>query len=209
MALYELRKNKDYEVSALLTVVTEDYGRVSMHGVREKLLELQAASLDLPLEKIFITKNSGGKEYEQSMKEALTRYKRSGVEAVAFGDIFLEDLKRYRLERLKEVGLEGVFPIWNRDSRGLAGTFIDLGFKAVITCVDSKVLDGKFSGRLFDRQFLSELPPGIDPCGENGEFHSFVYDGPIFNRPIPYKTGKTVLRDKRFYYSDLLTSGGC
>lgn len=206
MALYELQRSGAYEVITLLTVVTKDYGRISMHGVREELLELQAASLGLNLEKVFISKDSGNKEYELCMRETLMRYKKIGVEAVAFGDIFLEDLKRYREERLKEVGLEAVFPIWKRDSRELANTFIELGFKAIITCVDSKMLNGRFSGRLFDRQFLSELPSGVDPCGENGEFHSFVYDGPIFRKPIPCIVGETVLRDQRYYYTDILTS---
>ena len=207
MALYELLKDNAYEVVSLLTVVTKDYGRISMHGVREELLELQAASLGLNLEKVFIYKDSGNKEYELCMKEVLVRYKKMGVEAVAFGDIFLEDLKKYREERLKEAGMKGVFPIWKRESRELANTFIGMGFKAVITCVDSKMLDGRFSGRPFDTRFLSELPSGVDPCGENGEFHSFVHDGPIFKNPIPHKPGLTVLRDKRYYYTDILTSG--
>jgi len=206
MALYELLKNKTCKIVSLLTVVTKDYGRISMHGVREELLELQAASLGLNLEKVFISKDSENKEYELLMKEVLSRYKKMGVEAVAFGDIFLEDLKKYRGERLQEAGMKGLFPIWKRDSRELADTFIDLGFKAVITCVDSKMLDGRFSGRLFDRQFLSELPVGVDPCGENGEFHSFVFDGPIFKKPIPCSMGKTALRDERYYYTDILTS---
>ncbi len=207
MALHELMKNADCEIASLLTVVTKDYGRISMHGVREELLDLQAASIGLPLEKIFITKRSGNEEYESLMREALVRRKKDGVNAVAFGDIFLEDLKKYREDRLREVGLEAVFPIWKRDTRELAGSFIEAGFKAIITCVDTKALDKKFSGRLFDRQFLLELPANVDPCGENGEFHSFVYDGPIFNGPIPYKTGEKVLREERFYYTDILTSG--
>lgn len=207
MALHELLKGRAYEVVALFTVVTKDYGRISMHGVREELLELQAAALGLPLEKVYINKSSDNKEYEFRMKDVLMRYKKLGIEAVAFGDIFLEDLKKYREERLKEVGLEGIFPIWKRDTRELAGAFVDLGFKAVITCVDSKVLDKRFSGRLFDRQFLSDLPSSVDPCGENGEFHSFVYDGPIFDNPIRYKIGEKILREQRFYYTDIYSPG--
>ena len=206
MALYELQKSGIFDIVSLLTVMTKDYGRISMHGVREELLDLQAAALGLDLEKNYITKNSDHKEYELCMKETLIRYKSQGVEAVAFGDIFLEDLKRYREEHLREVGMRGIFPIWKRDTKELANTFIDLGFKSVITCIDSKVLDMRFSGRLFDRQFLSELPSGVDPCGENGEFHSFVYDGPIFKNPVPYSPGETILREERFYYSELLTS---
>jgi len=207
MALYELGKDRSCEISALLTVVTKDYGRISMHGVREELLELQAEKLCLRLEKVYIAKDSGNEEYEARMREVLMRYKNTGVEAVAFGDIFLEDLRKYREERLKEIGLEAVFPIWKRDTWKLANDFIDLGFRAVITCVDSKILGRRFSGRLFDRQFLSELPAGVDPCGENGEFHSFVYDGPIFKGPILRALGETVLRDQRYYYTDILTSG--
>jgi uncharacterized protein (TIGR00290 family) len=206
MALYELLKGDAYEITSLLTVVTKDYGRISMHGVREELLELQAKALGLGLEKIYITKNSANEEYETHMRETLIRHKSLGVETVAFGDIFLEDLKKYREGRLKEVGLEAIFPIWKRDSRKLADRFIDLGFKAIITCVDSNVLGEKFSGRLFDRQFLSDLPAGADPCGENGEFHSFVFDGPIFRKPIPYKLGETVIREKRYHYTDIVTT---
>lgn len=207
MALHELMKNADCEIVSLLTVVTKDYGRISMHGVREELLDLQAASIGLPLEKIFITKRSSDAEYESLMREALMRRKKDGVKAVAFGDIFLEDLRKYREDRLREVGIEAVFPIWKRDTRELAGSFIEAGFKAIITCVDTKVLDKKFSGRLFDRKFLSELPANVDPCGENGEFHSFVYDGPIFKGPVPCRTGEKVAREERFYYTDILTSG--
>ena len=207
MALYELQKSGVYEVITLLTVVTKDYGRISMHGVREELLDMQARSLGLPLEKIYITKDSGNKEYETRMREALTHYKNLGVEAAAFGDIFLEDLKRYREDRLREIGMEAVFPIWKRDSRELADTFIEADFKAIITCVDTKMLDGKFCGKAYDKKFISELPAGIDPCGENGEFHSFVHDGPIFKVPIRFAIGETVLRDRRYCYTDILTSG--
>ena len=207
MALHELLKRKTHEVISLMTVVTKDYGRISMHGVREELLELQAATIGLPLEKIYITKDSGNKEYEAHMKETLARYKDMGVEAVAFGDIFLEDLKKYREERLGEAGMQAIFPIWKRETKEIANTFIDLGFKAIITCVDSKVLDGQFSGRLFDKSFIRDLPRSVDSCGENGEFHSFVYDGPIFKKPIPCAVGETVLRDQRYSYTDILTCG--
>lgn len=204
MALYELQKSHVYKISALLTTVTKDYDRISMHGVQRALLERQAKALGLDLEKIYITKRSSNKEYESMMKEMLTDYKKSGCFAVAFGDIFLEDLKKYREENLSKVGLKGIFPIWKRDTSELARTFIKIGFKAIVTCVDSKALDKSFAGRVFDNDFLRALPPKIDPCGENGEFHSFVYDGPIFDRMIKFKKGKTVLRNKRFYYCDLM-----
>jgi len=203
IALYELRRANRYEVLALLTTVTEGYDRISMHGVQGILLERQADSLGFQLEKICISKNSSNKEYEKKMKEKLELYRNQGVASVVFGDIFLEGLKKYREENLSKVGMKGIFPIWERDTRELAETFIDLGFKAIITCVDSKVLDKRFVGRRFDRKFLSELPSAIDPCGENGEFHSFVYDGPIFRQKVTCKKGEIVLRDNRFYFCDL------
>jgi uncharacterized protein (TIGR00290 family) len=204
MALYEIRKSPGYEISALLTTVTEDYDRISMHGVRRILLEQQAEALGIPLEKVYITKNASDDEYETKMRDKLMDYKSRGVLSVVFGDIFLEDLRKYREKNLSKIEMKGVFPIWKRDTAELANTFIDLGFKAVITCVDSKVLDRDFVGRDFDKQFLSELPSTIDPCGENGEFHSFVYYGPIFRQTICYKKGDTVLRDNRYYFCDLI-----
>ena len=204
MALYELQKNKNYEIVALLTTITEDYDRISMHGVRKIFLERQVESLGLPLEKIYISKKSSYEEYETKMKDKLIRYKSLEVSSVAFGDIFLEDLKKYREENLSKINMKGIFPIWKRDSSKLAHAFIDSGFRAVITCIDSNVLDKTFVGRSFDKQFLSELPSHVDPCGENGEFHSFVYDGPIFSKRILFEKGEIVLRDNRYYFCDLI-----
>jgi uncharacterized protein (TIGR00290 family) len=204
MALYQLQKTGGYEISALLTTVTKDYDRISMHGVRRVLLEQQAVSLGYPLEQVLISKGASNEEYEAKMRETLEECLRAGVPAAAFGDIFLEDLRKYREENLSRIGIKAVFPIWKRDTTELAHTFVALGFKAVITCVDSKVLDKRFVGRLFDEQFISELPSDVDPCGENGEFHSFVYDGPIFRESLSYKLGKVVLRDNRFYFCDLI-----
>lgn len=203
-AFYEIKRSKKYEIVSLLTTVSKDYQRISMHGVREELLNEQVKQLGLPLVKVFISKASSNQEYESKMREVLLNYKKKGVWGVVFGDIFLQDLKRYRQKKLSELGLEGIFPIWMRNTKDLALSFIDLGFRAVITCIDSKYLAKKFTGRIFDKKLLSEFPLGIDPCGENGEFHSFVYDGPIFKRKIPYRKGEVVLRDKRFYYCDLL-----
>ena len=205
-AYYELQNAGRHEIVALLTTVTEGYDRISMHGVRRSLLEQQAASLGLPVEKIYISQKSSNEEYEEKMKEKLLYYKNLGVGSVLIGDIFLEDLRRYREEKLAEIGMNGIFPIWKKDTTKLAHSFIELGFKAIITCIDSLVLDRKFVGREFDQQFLSELPAGIDPCGENGEFHSFVYDGSIFQRPIAHQKGQVVLREDRFYFCDLLPS---
>jgi uncharacterized protein (TIGR00290 family) len=204
IALYEIQQGKNYEILALLTTITEDYDRVSMHGLRRILLEQQANCLGLPLEKVSISKDASNEEYESKMKEALLRYKNAGVHSVVFGDIFLQDVRKYREENLSKIGMNGVFPIWRRNTTALAHTFIDLGFKAITICVDSNVLDKRFAARDFDKQFLSELPPTVDPCGENGEFHSFVYDGPIFKENILFKKGEIVLRDNRFYYCDLI-----
>jgi len=204
MALYELQKQHDYEIVALLTTVTEDYDRISMHGVRRTLLEKQAESMGLQLEKVYITKNASNQEYEMKMKDALIKYKTRGVTVVAFGDIFLEDVRRYREANLSKIGMEAIFPIWGRDTTELAQKFIELGFKAIVTCVDSKFLDKKFVGRIYDDRFLCELPPSVDPCGENGEFHTFVFDGPIFRKRVEFKVGEIVLRDGRFYFCDLI-----
>jgi len=160
--------------------------------------------LRLPLEKMYLSRNSSNEEYEEKMRDKLIQYRSQGVFSVVFGDISLEDLRKYREDNLARVGMKGVFPLWKRDTNELAHTFIDLGFKAVITCVDSDVLERRFVGRAFDEQFLSELPAAVDPCGENGEFHSFAYDGPIFRERIAHRKGKVVLRDNRFYYCDLI-----
>ena len=181
LALYEILKTNRYEVLELLTTVTQDYDRISIHGVRRVLLEQQARSLGFPLEKMFVSKGVSDAEYESILLKSLNGPRINGVFSVVFGDIFLEDVRKYREGILSKVGLEGIFPLWKRDTRQLARTFIDLGFKAVITCVDSKSLGKDFVGREFDGQFLADLPFNVDPCGENGEFHSFVYDGPIFS----------------------------
>jgi uncharacterized protein (TIGR00290 family) len=204
LALYELQTTLGYEVSALLTTVTEDYDRVSMHGVRCALLGRQARSLGIPVERVYISSKSSDEEYESRMKEMLTRYRRMGVSSVAFGDISLEDVRKYRERNLSKLGLNGLFPLWRKGSRRLANRFIDLGFKAIVTCVDSTALAKSFAGRVFDRQFLADLPSSVDPSGENGEFHSFVYDGPIFRRKIRCEKGEVVLRDNRFYFCDLM-----
>lgn len=204
LALYEIQKTGDYEISALLITITEDYDRSSMHGVRRILVEQQANSLGFPLEKVFIPKKVSNEDYESKMRGVLEKYLNVGVYSVVFGDIFLEDIRRYREENLSKIGMKGIFPLWGRDTTELANTFIDFGFEAVVTCIDSNFLDKIFIGRTFDKQFLSELPSTVDPCGENGEFHSFVYDGPIFNGKVLYKKGEIVLRENRFYFCDLI-----
>jgi uncharacterized protein (TIGR00290 family) len=204
LSLHELRKSGQYEVTALLTTITQDYDRVCMHGVRSVLLEQQAESIGVPAEMMFISKNASNEEYESGMRQILEKYKAEGVCGVVFGDIFLEDLRKYREEKLSQIGMKGLFPIWKRDTAELACAFIDLGFEAVVTCADSNLLDSTLVGRPFDDQFLSMLPYAVDPCGENGEFHSFVFDGPVFEQQIPHTTGEVVLRENGFYYCDLL-----
>ena len=203
MALYELQRAGTYDVVGLLTTVTAAYDRISMHGVRRSLLHQQAASVGYPLHEIFLTPGAPNTEYESKMREALLRYKAQGVTAVAFGDIFLEDLKVWREQKLAEVGLTGVFPIWQRDTRELVQAVIRVGIQTVLSCVDPKQLDPSFVGRVIDEQFVRDLPAGVDPCGENGEFHSFVYDAPNFAQPIPWTRGEVVVRDG-FYFRDLL-----
>ena len=204
LALYELQRMHDHEIVALLTTVTEDYDRVSMHGVRTILLEDQANSLGLPIEKVYLPKNSSNEAYEAKMSEVLQKYLGLGVSSVVFGDIFLEDLRKYREDNLSRIGMKGLFPIWKKDTVELSHEFIDLGFKAIVTCIDSNVLDKAFAGRLFDRQLLSDFPSTIDPCGENGEFHTFVYDGPIFQKRVSHLKGEVVLRENRYWYCDLI-----
>jgi uncharacterized protein (TIGR00290 family) len=204
LALYEVLGTRSRDIASLITTVTGDYDRVSMHGVRSLLLEMQADSLGIALEKVIIPRNASNEEYELSLEKALRKYKGSGVDSVIYGDIFLEEIRKYREEQLGELGLGCVFPIWGRDSLSLARTFIEAGFKAVVVCIDSTLLDGEFAGREFDRDFITGLPPEIDPCGENGEFHTFVYDGPIFRESVEFVKGEIVLRDGRFYYCDLL-----
>jgi len=203
MALYEILKNNDYEVVSLLTTITQDYDRISLHGVRRILVERQAKSLSTPLHKVFIPKTCTNEIYAAKMTKALNHFKQQGVEDVAFGDIFLEDVRKYREENLAKLKMKAVFPNWGRNSTELVRSFIALGFKAVVSCIDTKVLDKRFLGRQLDKEFINELTRDIDPSGENGEFHSFVYDGPIFKEKIGYKRGESVFRDS-FYFCDLV-----
>lgn len=204
VALYELKRQDAFEITALITSITDDFNRVSMHGVRKDLIQKQAESIGIKLDIFLLSKDATNEEYERRMEELLLRYKSMGVSTVAFGDIFLEDLRNYREKNLSRIGMKGIFPLWGIDSLSLAYRFIGIGFKAVITCVDSSMLDGIFVGREYDRSFLDELPHGVDPCGENGEFHTFVYDGPIFKEKIPFKIGDVILRNNRFYFCDLI-----
>jgi uncharacterized protein (TIGR00290 family) len=204
MALHEILKTQNYQIAALLTTVTEDYDRISMHGVRRILLEQQVASLGFPLEQVLISKNASNEEYETNMGRVLGKYKKAGISSVVFGDIFLEDLRKYREDKLAILDMQAIFPIWKRDTQELSRSLSSLGFKAITTCVDTSALGSQFAGRVIDEQFLSELPPNVDACGENGEFHSFVYDGPIFKQRVSFTLGEIVLRENRFCYCDLI-----
>lgn len=206
MALHEIRKSGDYEVIALLTSISEEFERISHHGVRTELLERQAEAIGLPLHKIYLPSSSShpctNSIYEDIMEEVMLKYYDDGIRRVAFGDIFLEDLRAYRERNLAKVDMRALFPIWKRKTSELAETFIESGFQAYLSCVEGRV-GRAFAGRAFDVDLLRDLPQGVDPCGEYGEFHSFVYAGPIFERPVDVTVGRVVERQTRFY-ADLL-----
>ena len=206
MALHALLASNRYEVVSLLTTVAKQYERISHHGVRVELLERQAAALGIRLHKLYLHQdNCSMEDYEAVMKKAMLEYKEKNVLAVAFGDIFLQDLREYRERNLAKVGMKGIFPIWRRDTTEIVQTFIALGFKAYLTCVDCEKLGEEFAGRPIDADLIRDLPDGVDPCGENGEFHSYVYDGPLFQHPVGVSVGDVVLRDVR-YFADLIPS---
>jgi uncharacterized protein (TIGR00290 family) len=194
LALNRLLKDDRYEVVSLLTTCNEHFQRVSMHGVRLELLDSQAESIGLPLEKIFVSQRSSNEEYQQKMSASLLAHKARGVTGCAFGDIFLEDLKRWREENLARVGLQGIFPIWKIDSRELMREFFALGFGTVICCVNDAYLDETAAGRKIDPDFIASLPTNVDPCGENGEFHSFAFAGPVFRQPVKFNVGEKIYR---------------
>ena len=194
LALYKVRQAGRYHIQTLLTSVSEPYQRISMHGVRTALLDRQAAALGLPCHKLYLPETPTMAAYEQQMRQTLTTLQAAGATASIFGDIFLDDLRRYREARLAEIGLEGVFPLWGVPTTELIREFLGLGFKTITTCVNEKFLDRSFVGRVIDEDFLRDLPPNVDPCGENGEFHTFVFDGPLFREPIPFELGEIVYR---------------
>lgn len=202
LALWTLRRG-GIEPVALITTVTETYGRISMHGVRRTLLRLQADSLGIPLVEVLIPPACSNELYEQRMAAAFEEEPLRSVDAVAFGDLFLEDIRSYREERLAQAGRTALFPLWSRDTTELANEFVEAGFEAILVCVDPRVLHPSFAGRSYDRQLLADLPPGVDPCGENGEFHTFVHAGPVFPKPIACTRG-TVVEREGFTFCDVL-----
>jgi uncharacterized protein (TIGR00290 family) len=202
MALHALLCNPEFEVNALLTTVTEGFDRISMHGVRKELLHRQAKSIGLPVEEVRIPPACVNQVYEARMADAVLRFKNQGILHVGFGDIFLEDLRTYREKKLLQGDMTALFPLWKVDTRELVARFIQDKFRAVAVCIDPKKLDPSFAGRELDAGFFNDLPPEVDPCGENGEFHTFVFDGPIFRSAIPVQVGPVVERDS-FVFCDL------
>ena len=194
LALHRVMRDETLEVVGLLTTCNEHFQRVSMHGVRLELSDMQAHAIGLPLKKIFMSERSSNEEYEQKMSEALLAYKAQGVTAVVFGDIFLEDLKQWREANLARIGLRGIFPLWKIDTAQLIDEFIESGFGSLICCVNDAYLDQTALGRNIDRAFIDGLPAGVDPCGENGEFHSFAFAGPIFSQPLRIRVGEIIYR---------------
>ena len=194
LALYKVLQNKSFDIRYLLTTFNEEADRISMHGVRSELLLTQAESLGIPVKPVQLPVSSDMQAYEAVMNTAIHELKSEGIRDCIFGDIFLEDLRTYREQKLQEVAISAHFPLWKRDTRELVHEFIELGFKTIVVCVDSSKLDESFAGKVIDRQFLADLPENVDPCGENGEFHTFVFDGPIFQKPIGFEIGEKVLK---------------
>ncbi len=210
MALYQIQQQNEFDIQTLMTSVNASSQRISMHGVRNELLEAQAESIGLPLKKLLLPESPEMDVYEKHLFEIMTGFKNEGIDYSVFGDIFLEDLKVYREKQLEKVQMQAVFPLWKKDTKYLIEQFIDLGFRTVLTAVDESKLPKEFAGRIIDSNFLKDLPKNVDPCGENGEFHTFVFDGPIFRQAIPFTIGELVHKkysyDKEygFWFCDLM-----
>ncbi|WP_035108692.1 diphthine--ammonia ligase [Flavobacterium denitrificans] len=194
LSLFKILQNPVYQIEYLLTSVNQQFQRISMHGVRIELLEAQAKSIGIPLKILQIPEMPTMEVYEDVMCKALTELKEEGISHSVFGDIFLEDLRKYREDQLAKLGFEGVFPIWKIPSQDLIQEFISLGFKTIVVCVNEKYLDQSFVGRIIDQDFINDLPENVDVCGENGEFHTFAFDGPIFSKPVDFEIGEIVYR---------------
>lgn len=202
-ALHCLRRQPNISVEGLLTTFNETADRVAMHAVRAELVRQQAAATGLPLHEVPLRWPCSNEDYEARMSEAVARARRQGFTHVAFGDLFLEDVRRYREDRLAGTGLEPIFPLWGRDTFDLAREMVSAGLKAILTCVDPGQLQPSFAGRDFDASLLADLPPDVDPCGERGEFHTFAWSGPMFHGPVPVTRGITIERDG-FVFTDVL-----
>jgi len=201
--LHVLRQRGDVDVVGLLTTINQAHDRVAMHAVRTTLLQAQAAAAGLPLWPVPIPSPCSNQEYEAAMSAVIQRAQAEGITIMAFGDLFLEDVRRYREKQLAATGIIPLFPIWGLPTKELAANMIRSGLRARLTCIDPKQISASFVGREFDESLLAELPPGADPCGERGEFHTFAYAGPMFRHPIPVERGETVTRDG-FVFADLL-----
>lgn len=201
--LHQLRQQGNYQVTGLFTTLNQVFDRVAIHAVRRSLLKKQARATGLPLRLISLPWPCSNAQYEGIMEETWLAAVDSRATVIAFGDLFLNDIREYRVKQLKDTGLEPIFPLWNLPTSTLAEEMIDSGVRAKLTCVDPKQLDGGFAGRDYDLSLLAELPPGVDPCGENGEFHSFAYQGPMFHHPLEVRVGEIVKRDG-FVFADLV-----
>jgi len=195
LALYHLLQNKNFSIDHLLVSVNAHHNRVSMHGLRRELMQKQIASIGLPYSTIELPEQPGMSEYETIMRQTVETLKQQGFNHTAFGDIFLEDLRTYREQQLAVYNITAHFPLWKRNTKELVHEFIDLGFKAMVICTKAELLDQDFTGRIIDRDFIKDLPANVDPCGENGEFHTFCFDGPIFKQAIPFTIGEKVFRE--------------
>lgn len=212
-SLYKVMQQGEYEVCYLVTTISERYRRVSMHGVREELIEEQATAIGIPLLKLILPEPCSMEQYAEIMNKHWAKLKEEGIDYIIFGDIFLEDLKAFRDKNLAGCGVTGIYPLWKQDSKELINAFIKEGFKTTLVCTNEKYLNRTWCGRVIDEAFVNDLPPDVDVCGENGEFHTFVFAGPIFKQPVPYKHGELVHRnysnsndqwDTGFFYLDLL-----
>ena len=202
LALDQLRREKTFEVVALLTTLSREFERIAMHGVRRQLLELQAESIGIPLRQVWISQGAGNAEYEAAMACELKRLHDQGVATVAFGDLFLQDIRQYRERQMGELNMQPIFPIWGRNTQSLAQEFVNAGFRGLTTCIDTTALPESFCGRELTHEFFRELPTATDPCGENGEYHTFVFDGPSFSRPLEIRRGE-LHRDGQFLFRDI------
>lgn len=194
LCLFYLQQSVDYEVSALFTTLNAESKRIGLHGIHETLLNAQLKALKIPAKKCYLPEKVGMEQYNNLMREALLDFKAKGIDHAAYGDIFLEDLRAYRETQLKQVEMVGLFPLWGKTSKAILQDFIQKGFKAIVVSASSKFFNESFLGTELDQKFIQKLPEGVDPCGENGEFHTFCYDGPIFAQAIRFKKGKKVQR---------------
>ena len=204
LALHDILSNPEYQVAGLFTTITGNHERIDMHDIRCSLLEKQAEALGFPLEFVPISSHTSNADYEPGFVRTLRKYKESGVTSVVFGDIFRDDLKKYREINIARLRMKCIFPLWKREDFQIMESFITLGFKAIVVSINTHALDGKFVGRTIDWKFMFDFPKTASVCGEHGEYHTFVYDGPIFKHSVAFKTGKNVDRDKHFNYCDLI-----